>query len=252
MKDATVVFMSGVLLVLAVIGLMTLLRKRLPSALTDQQQNTMLGPFAFITTLYAFLLGFVVVTLWHTFNDANRITCSEAESVGILYRLAEGLPGGTTVQDSLLEYLTSVREDEWPAMAAGIASKKTEAIFERIWKTGRSLAPESNREQLLYARFVGELTELSRYRKERLLLNGGGMPDLMWWPLCAGAILLLAGLYFLSISGTKVQILVDCMVVGMMLLMIYLAIEFNGPFEGDVKVLPKAFEMIENNLRHPD
>ena len=248
MKSISVVFSVGLMLVLAIIGVMHLLRKRLPAPLTEQQQNTVLGPFSFIATLYAFLLGFVVVSLWHNFNDAGRTTSSEAETVVVLYRLSEGLPGGHTVQNTLIEYTKSVWEDEWPAMSTGAMSKKTEAVYERLWVEGRSLAPKLAAEQALYSELVNQLSQLSRYRRDRALLLGGSMPDVMWWSLFVGGLLLLGGLYFLSISRTRVQILVDGIVIGMLVLMLYLAVEFNGPFQGDVRVSPRAFKVIETKL----
>jgi hypothetical protein len=249
MKDFTVVVLFGLALVLAVIGTLHLLRKRVPTPLTEQQQNTLLGPFSFVGTLYAFLIGFVVVTLWHNFNDAGHIVAREAETVAVLYRLSDGLPGGDALQRSLAAYVGSVKEDEWPEMAMGRVSNKTEAIYERIWREGQSLTPKTAREQALYSELVHQFSELSRYRRDRTIHILGGMPDLMWWTLVVGGLLLLIGLYFLSIGSRKVQIVVDGIVIGMLLLMLYLAVEFNGPFQGDVKVSPTAFEIIESRLQ---
>ena len=250
MKDYTVVFSVGFVLVLAIIGVMYLLRKRIPAPLTEQQQNTLLGPFSFIATLYAFLLGFVVVTLWHNFNDAAHTATREAETVAVLYRLSDGLPGGDAIQSTLLDYARSVREDEWPEMANGRISDKTEAIWGRLWREGQTLAPKTMGEQALYSEFVHQLAELSGYRRDRSLQILGNMPDLLWWTLFAGGLLLLIGLYFLSIGSTKTQIAVDGIVIGMLLLMLYLAVEFNGPFRGNVRVSPLAFEIIEAKLQH--
>jgi hypothetical protein len=250
MKDFTVVFSVGVALVLVVIGVMHLLRKKVPAPLTEQQQNTMIGPFSFVATLYAFLLGFVVVTLWHNFNDASRIAAGEAETVAVLYRLSEGIPGGDAVQKTLFEYIQSVKEDEWPEMARERISNTTEAIYERLWKDRKNFTPTSPGEQALHSEFVHQLSELTHYRRARTLHAVGGMPDLMWWTLIAGCLPLLIGLYFLSIGNRKVQIVVDGIVFGMLLLMLYLAVEFNGPFRGNVKVSPEAFELIETQLRH--
>jgi hypothetical protein len=248
MKDFTVVFFVGFGLVSAVIGAMHLMRRKVPAPLTEQQQNTMIGPFSFVATLYAFLLGFVVVTLWHNFNEASRLAAAEAEAVTALYRLSEGIPGGKTLQRTLIDYVRSVREDEWPEMAEERLSDTTEAIYERIWRDQQNLIPESTRQQALLSEFAHQLSELSRLRRERILHAVGGMPDLMWWTLFAGCIPLLVGLYFLSVGNRRAQIAVDGIVFGMLLLMLYLAVEFNGPFRGNVKVSPKAFELTETRL----
>lgn len=245
MKEMTVVLVVGLILVSILIAAMHILRKRFPAALTEPQQNTMIGPFSFIATLYAFLLGFVVVTLWHNFAEATHTTAEEAETIGVLHRLAGGLPAGDSFQRTLLEYLRSVREEEWPAMAVGTASTKTEAVYKRLWEEGLAISPTSVKEQALHARFVDELSELSCYRRDRLILNENQLPGVLWGALFIGGLLLLVGLFFLSVRSTGVQILVDVMVIGMMLLMLYLAIEFSFPFQGDVRVSPRPFELIE-------
>jgi hypothetical protein len=249
MKDFAMVFLVGFALVLAIIGILHLLRKRVPTPLTEQQQNTLLGPFSLVATLYAFLIGFVVVTLWHNFNDAGHIVAGEAETIAVLYRLSDGLPGGDAVQSSVVEYVSSVKEDEWPEMAMGRVSSKTEAIYQKIWRDGLNLTPQTAREQALYSELVHQLSELSRYRRDRTLHILGDMPDVLWWTLVLGGLLLLIDLYFLSIGSRRVQIVVDGIVIGMLLLMLYLAVEFNGPFRGDVKVSPKAFEIMEIRLQ---
>ena len=249
MKEMAMVFSAGFVLVMALIGAMHFLRRRFPAALTGQQQNTMIGPFSFIATLYAFLIGFVVVTLWHSFTEASQITAREAETIAVLHRLSDGLPGGHPVQQIILEYVRSVREDEWAAMAAGMTSKKTEAIFDRLWEQGRAISPTSVREQVLHSRFVDELGNLSYHRSERIILNERDLPGVLWGALLIGGLLLLVGLFFLSISTTGVQLLVDVMVIGMLLVMLYLAVEFSSPFRGDVRVSPSPLETIENTLR---
>ncbi|HJY84644.1 MAG TPA: hypothetical protein VKK81_26635, partial [Candidatus Binatia bacterium] len=55
------VFIYIVLLNVAVVVILQRFRKRFPPSLTAEQQNIVLGPFAFVVTLYAFLLSFVVI-----------------------------------------------------------------------------------------------------------------------------------------------------------------------------------------------
>src|SRR5215475_636785 len=124
-----VIFLSVLVLSIAVVVLLRRVRKRFPSVLTATQQNTVLGPFAFVVTLYAFLLSFVVITLWQTFTQAQRTAVHEAEAVSVLYRLTESFPGTQASRQTLLQYVQSVIHDEWSAMASGKPSQKTEALY---------------------------------------------------------------------------------------------------------------------------
>jgi hypothetical protein len=93
MLASHVVFIGVLLLNIAVVALLQRFRKRFPPSLTVSQQNIVLGPFAFVMTLYAFLLSFVVINLWQTFSQAQRTAVIEAETVAVLYQLTELFPG---------------------------------------------------------------------------------------------------------------------------------------------------------------
>src|SRR5215813_12525616 len=107
MLAAHMVFIGVLVLNLAVVVLLQHFRKRFPPSLTTAQQNIVLGPFAFVVTLYAFLLSFVVITLWQTFTQAQRTAVHEAEAVSVLYRLTESFPGTQASRQTLLQYVQS-------------------------------------------------------------------------------------------------------------------------------------------------
>src|SRR5262245_41656325 len=195
------VFIYIVLLNVAVVIILQRFRKRFPPSLTAEQQNIVLGPFAFVVTLYAFLLSFVVINLWQTFTQADRTTVLEAETVAVLYRLAESLPGAPVVRQTLIHYVRSVEQEEWPAMAEGKTSPKTEALYNQIWQEAQGMGPSTAKEQVLYAEYLDQLSTLAKYRRDRLLIAGGSIPTLMWTVLVFGGLLLLSGLYYLNIGS---------------------------------------------------
>jgi hypothetical protein len=247
MKNFKVTFVCGFLLLSAVIGILYLLRKRFPTSLTEQQQNTVLGPFSFVITLYAFLLGFTVVNLWQTFDQADRTAAKEAETVGVLYLLTDSFPGSQAARQTLIHYVESVAQDEWPAMAGRNISAKTEALYIKAWQELRGLVPTSAKEQAIYAEVLAQLSSLTDYRRDRILLIDGSLPSIMWWSLLFGGLLLCVGLYYLG-TGTREQIVIDIIVLGMLLITLYLAVEFDSPFMGDLRVTPRAFEFIGEKM----
>jgi len=239
-----VIFLSVLVLSIAVVVLLRRVRKRFPSVLTATQQNTVLGPFAFVVTLYAFLLSFVVINLWQTFSQAQRTVAIEAETVAVLYRLTESFPEAQMVRQTLVQYLKSGIQDEWPAMANGHASPQTEALYTQIWRGVRDLVPSTAKDQLLYAEVLNQLSTLATSRRDRLLIAGGSIPTLMWMTLVYGGLLLLASLYYLDIGSPKEQSVIDFIVIALLFATIYLGIELSGPFRGTMRVTPQAFERI--------
>src|SRR5215510_8093087 len=238
------VFISVLLLNIAVVATLQHFRKRFPPSLTTEQQNIVLGPFAFVVTLYAFLLSFVVINLWQTFTQAQRTAVREAEAVSVLYRLTESFPGTQASRQTMLQYVQSVIHDEWPAMASGKASPKTEALYNHIWQEMQALDPSTTKDQLLYAEFLDQLSTLANSRRDRLLMVEGSIPHLMWTVLVYGGLLVLSGLYYLNIGSPKEQTVIDFTVIAMLFATVYLGIELSGPFRGNVKISPQTFEHI--------
>jgi len=77
--------------------------------------------YAVIGVIYAVILGFVVVSVWEQFRDAESNARQEADAAKNLYRLAEGLPQPSrqAIQPAVIDYAGAVVDDEWPAMADG-------------------------------------------------------------------------------------------------------------------------------------
>ena len=249
MKDIRIIFLCGFMLFIVVIGALSFLRKRFPSSVTAQEQNTMLGPFSFVITLHAFLLGFIVVNLWQTFDQADRSVAKEAETVGIIYLLSGPFPESAPIRQLLGEYVTSVVHDEWPAMKEGKESPKTEEIYLHVWSKVRELSPTNLKEGALYKELLEQLSDFTRYRRDRIFLINGSLPPVFWWSIVFGSMLLLTGIYHLGIENSRNQIVIDMVVIGMLFITLYLAIEFNGPFQGDLTISSRPFEFIAARIQ---
>jgi hypothetical protein len=242
----------GLLLLAAVVGALNGMRKRFPHSLETHQQVVALGPISFLFTLYGFLLGFIVVNLWQTYDEARRTAMREAETLGILYRLTEAFPGAEPGREALLRYVRSVITEEWPAMAAGMGSPGTREHFLAIGREIRGLSPSNLKEQSLYANLLAQYDQLSIHRQSRLLLLEGSIPAPLWWALAAGGVLLLVGLYYMGIGTARHQLVIDGTAIGILLVTLYLAAEFDRPYSGSMKIEPTAFEKAVAWALQPD
>jgi len=230
----------------ALISVLHLARKKFPVSLTREQQNTFIGPFSFVVTVYAFLLSFVVVNLWQTFTEAERTASKEAENVSVLYRLMEPYPGTQDLRDAMARYVDSVVREEWPAMRKGETSPNTKVFLGQVAREFRKLNPVTPRDQAIYAEALSVLDTLLLLRRDRLLTAAGtgSMPEVMWIALAYGGLMVLVGLYFLSVGNQREQTVIDFIVVGILFVTVYLIIQFDSPFQGRLRVTPKAFEAI--------
>ena len=119
--------------------------------------------FEFFTTLYAFFIGFAIVTLWSAFLTAKTNVTREAESMMIVYRTAKHLPGSGPFRQAIASYVKTVIDGEWAEMEKGAMSPEAGQRFEAIWSRYYELRGDPNKLGELYT----NLTEAGRQRSSR-------------------------------------------------------------------------------------
>src|ERR1700739_1150178 len=87
-----------------------------------------------IGTLYAVVLGFIVVGSLNTFQNASLTVAHEANSLHDVFHLAQGLPDGlgNDIRQPCLQYAKDMVTKEWPAMQGGRGSPSTHITMERL------------------------------------------------------------------------------------------------------------------------
>ena len=127
------------------------------------QEHIHSSVFDFFTTLYAFVIGFAIVTLWSAFLTAKTNVTREAESVMIVYRTAKHLPNSEPFCQAVASYVKTVIDVEWSEMEKGAMSPEAGQRFEAIWSRYYELGGDSNKLGELYT----NLTEAARQRSSR-------------------------------------------------------------------------------------
>ncbi len=186
---------------LAMIG-PVLVRRRIP---LDQLRgnNEVAGfKFAVIGVLYAVLLAFVVIITWERFYDAEKALAAQAGSAATIYRLAGGLDdaSGAALRANLSAYLQSVLKDDWPAMAVGRSSLATTRVLSDLYERVVQYRPSDLHGADLQKDLLGELDQLTRARRERLVMAEGTVPNAIWFVLFLGAALTIS---FTVFFGTQ-------------------------------------------------
>src|SRR5271155_5026062 len=74
-----------------------------------------------VGTLYAVVLGFIVVDSLNTFQKARLTVEQEANALHDIFHLAQGLPSPISldIRTTCLSYAKLMVSEEWPAMADG-------------------------------------------------------------------------------------------------------------------------------------
>jgi len=196
--------------------------------------------FNFFTTLYAFFIGFAIVTLWSAFLTAKTNVARESDSMMIVYRTAKNLPGSGPFRQAVVSYMKTVVEDEWPQMEKG--SMSTEAIrrFDDIWSRFFELMPDPNKSGELHANLV----EAGRQRLSRANILEGNLYPPVFVILIFGFISVVYGLYFINREPTVVSLIYEFMIIFLVLSCLYFIYDIDTPFSGLVTINAENFRSV--------
>jgi len=244
MKPFFLIFSTIMAISLLLTGLLYLLRRC--CAQTDRTiEHLHPSVFSFFTTIYAFFLGFAIVTLWSAFLTAQANVTQEADSLLVAYRLSKTLPNSGAFRRSLKDYVESVVADEWPTMAAhDTMSEKTQHSLEKVWDNFILLKPADKNDNDIYLEIGNRLNAANQQRLSRALLTRGNLYPPVWVIIVFGFITVLYGLFFNHMQQNRVRLAFDFMVIFVVLCCIYFIFDIDTPFSGYVVVKSDAFQLI--------
>jgi hypothetical protein len=221
-------------------------RRRVPIDV-QMEQNEVAGFFiAVLGVMYGVLLASAVIAVWEDLEEARMVAEREANAVGDLYRMAEGMPSSLRLplQEQATAYARSVVFDEWPILRRGRESASSMDHMERMWILLRQYEPNGAREATLYDKMLDEVQHVNDERRMRLLASREGIPPLMWGVLIGGAVVTVLFTYFFGIKNIRAQLAMTALYVISIGFVLFLVAAVEFPFSGTVEVKPEAMEAV--------
>jgi len=205
--------------------------------------------FVMIGTLYAVLVAFAIFTVWQGFKEAGTNLEQEANEIGDLSRLSMAMPDPlrSDIRAALMEYLSSVLNDEFPAMEKGIDSQRTWDAIQNLWNVYGTGKPDSLQMQAYFAESLRHLNELSNKRRIRLFTSRGTVPASLWFLLLSGSLVLIAFTYCFAHESVLSQAIMTASLVCVIGLSLFLILSLDSPYSGVAHVNPAPIEL---ELRH--
>lgn len=246
------VHINPVVLLLAVTGLTTgfslwsvVAIRRFAPHFADGANNTVGGVLmAIVGTMYAVVLGFVVVTLWTTLDRAEETTRQEAGALLDLYRdnTALSFRVASRTQEAVREYAEIVIEDEWPRLAEGGSSRRAERAAQRLFEVYRDYEPRTSNQEVMFSSSADSYSEFLDARRTRLSLAETGLPAVFWFALLLGAVVSVGFSAFLGQSAHRAHLVMTGTLGLMVGLMLALVLLLNHPFSGSLSVKPDPLQ----------
>jgi hypothetical protein len=198
-----------------------------------------------VGTLYAVLLGFVVVDAMQHMQDVRGLVSMEASGLANIFLCSEGLPPAkaTTIRALCHDYAEEVINDEWQTLRQGKYSQKTFHSVFRIWKEITTYNPVTEREQNIHQQLIQEICSMTQNHRTRVISATHGVAPVMWLVLIVGGVFTVIFTYFFGVANLRVQALMTVLVAVTLSLNVYLVWVFGNPMATDLGVKPGPFQL---------
>jgi hypothetical protein len=228
------------LMIIGTLLMHRLLDKRDKGAISDLHRAT----FSSLSTILAFLLGFLIVTSWGNYRTADQTVAEEAAAITTTVRDAQALPqpAKSALVGDLHNYTEYVMTDEWPLMAQGNGAASPRALEElsTLW----SICSGKASTQVGCSDVQSDLDRLSTDRALRLDSSQGNLPDDLWFVLivCSIAMLCMSFLFYTHDVSLIHQIFTRVLLTAAFASLFWLIIALANPYAGGISVTTHAFE----------
>lgn len=127
------------------------------------------------------ILGFTLVLVMGSADTYETNVMNEGTNIESLDRtlVLDGSPQALAMRKDLIQYSTSIVNDEWQQLRAG-GNPNTEKLMQKFSKNLIQFKPETEQQKALYTEIVRKTDQVILSREIRLQNASGGLPTLFW------------------------------------------------------------------------
>jgi hypothetical protein len=197
---------------------------------------------AVLGAIYSVLLAFVVVSMWESFEEADRVAQLEADQLVSLYRDADIFPdAGDDLRTSLRDYAESVVEIEWESMAEDQReAAETDVALTEVFDGYRTVDPQGSAEEVFLRNALDRLDDVTEARRQRIAAAATELPRPLWNVILAGGVITVGFSLLFPVKSIVVQGVMVGALAALTALMLFLIVSLDLPFTGDLAVQPSA------------
>lgn len=198
-----------------------------------------------VGTLYAVLLGFIIVGAMQHIQELRILAEDEASGVANIFLLANGLPSEPRllIRKQCHDYTYAVVNEEWKQMENGGFSPNAFAHCRELIRLVTEFKPADAHQEGIQGQLLSEICEMTSKRRIRLVNAAHGMAPAMWVVLVSGGMFTVLFTYFLGVTHLRAQILMTTLVSLTLALNLFVLSILNSPFSGDLAVRPDSFRL---------
>jgi hypothetical protein len=229
-------------MVLAVIGLLAT-RSAVKLQLSEGHNDIAGFVFATVGVVYAVVLGFVVITVWQRFADAETAVTNEAAALVAVFRDSQTFPQPfrDEVQAALRRYATTVPASEWPTHGE-LLQHKTPDPLNAVWAAFRQTTPATPVAESDLVQAKDHLYNLELQRHRTHLSAEGTVPGIFWGLLIVGGVVTVGFTYFFHLDNVRVQAAMIAILAGGIAAVLFGIMALDRPFSGAIHISDYPFQ----------
>jgi hypothetical protein len=243
MVDYLIVFSVIACISIAVPAIYLALKNRVAKISEGKPASSVSGTiFSLFGSIYAFFIGFCIVTLWSTFNTTKANLAEEANALLVASYISRNFNDSSGFRNAVAAYLESVMQDEWPSMDKENAmSAISKQHFDTVWDAFRALKPGDKEDNSLYVELGTTLMLSSKLRAARALSLSGNLYPPVWIIMIIGFLGICLELNATGAKSGMRKYVVESIAIFTILSCMYFIYDINTPFSGSVNISPQAF-----------
>jgi hypothetical protein len=193
--------------------------------------------------VFAVLLAFVFNEVWGEYNTAAEAISRESGDLRVAALLAGNLPldSRESVKALIASYLSTVIEEEWPAMSERHDSPAAETRLRQLALGVTTLPMNTTQQADTRSEIAALLRSASQYRQMRLFQMVQGIPPMLWFMLLAFSVTLVGFLFFFGIDNVWSQMVFTGVFAAALALLLVILSMLDYPFEGAMRLSPAPF-----------
>lgn len=213
-----------------------------------------------IGTLYAILLGLIVVNAQAKVDEARQMSIVEANMLSNIYHLSRPFkqPAKQNIRDSIYNYALAVVKQDWSNVEDGSEKEASIPHYRSLWRDITSYVPVEQNEQQCYSTMLSNVESLSDARRFRMVAARNGLSPILWTVLIVGGVMVVVFTYFFFVKSIFAQTLMTSFVVVFLALNVYLIYIYQNPYRDELGAKQAGFgfsftpNWFKDNPEHPD
>ena len=227
-------------------------RKRYSADVLKENHEVAAIIFNAFGLFYGVLLAFVVFVTWGGYDDATKNLQLEANEVADIFHITQVFPdpSGERIRQTLLEYVTSVYNDELKRMSEGEISLHSNQAMVNLINEFYQLDENSVPNREIYAEALKRFNNLAEYRRLRIFAGNDTVPSVVWLVLLVGSVISVSYTYFFGMKNIRAQYLIAGSLTVTITLILFLIYVLDHPFTGTSRVSAEPLKQVMGILKN--